>query len=236
MNIEELFEAGAHIGYSKARRNPKMQEYIFSTRNNVEIFDLGKTLAKIKEAEDFLTALGQEKKNILWVGTKPPAGAHVAEVGAKTNTPYVAERWLGGTLTNFKILEGRLSYWASLESEEKSGGFDKYPKKERLIKMTELKKLARMFTGLRNLKAMPGALVIVDSGEERTALAEAKKKGIPVVALLNVDCNPAGIAHPIPMNDNSSAAIALVLKQLAAAYDGGAKTVAQDKIQNNGNN
>lgn len=218
MTIEELFEAGAHLGYSKERRYPKMREYIFSTRNNIEIFDLGKTFAKITEAEEFLAGMGKEKKDVFWVGTKPSAKAHISEAGAKTNMPYVTGRWLGGTLTNFKVLEGRLAYWNQLESEEKSGGFEKYSKKERLVKMTELKKLARMFSGLRNLKNMPGALIIVDPGEEKTALAEAKKKNIPVVALLNVDCDPTGIAYPIPINDNSSAAISLVLKTLAAAY------------------
>lgn len=218
ITIEELFEAGAHIGYSKERRHPKMREYIFSTRNNVEVFDLDKTFAKIKETEEFLAVAGREKKSVLWIGTKPSAKAHVAEAGIKTGMPYVSERWLGGTLTNFKVFEGRLAYWAGLESEEKSGEFEKYSKKERLSKMTELKKLARMFEGLRNLKAMPGALVIVDPGEEQTALREAQKKNIPVIALLNVDCDPAGIAYPIPMNDNSSAAISLVLKNLAAAY------------------
>lgn len=218
MTVEELFEAGAHIGYSQKRRHPKMGEYIFGTGNDVEIFDLSKTLAKIEKAEEFLKGAAKEKKGVLWVGSKPAAKAHIKEAGAKTGMPYVAERWLGGTLTNFKVFEGRLAYWAKLEDEEKSGGFEKYSKKERLVKKTELNKLARMFEGLRNLKALPSAIIAVDPGEERTAIAEAKKKNIPVVALLNVDCDPTGIAYPIPINDSSSAAIALVLKKLADSY------------------
>lgn len=218
MTQEELFDSGAHIGYSQRRRHPKMREYIFGTRNDVEIFELSKTLAKIEKAEEFIKEAGKEKVGILWVGTKPAAKAHIKEAGGRTNMPYVSERWLGGTMTNFKVFEGRLAYWANLENEEKSGGFEKYPKKERLVKKTELSKLAKMFEGLRNLKALPSALVVVDPGEEKTAVSEAKKKNIPVVALLNVDCDPTGIAYPIPINDNSSAAISLVLKKLADAY------------------
>lgn len=228
MNIEELFEAGAHIGYAKTRKHPEMRTYIFGARNNIEIFDLSKTLAKIREAEEFIEKISKEGKIVLWVGTKPSAKRHIEEAGVKTSAPYIAGRWLGGTLTNFKVLESRLSYWARLEDEEKSGGFEKYSKKEKLVKKRELEKLARMFGGLRNLKTLPGALIIVDPGEEHTALAEAVKKDIPVVAILNVDCDPRGIGYPIPMNDNSSAANSLVLKSLAAAYEAGRKARLPD--------
>lgn len=221
--IEELFDAGAHIGYAKMRRHPQMKGFIFGTRNNIEIFDLSKTLTKLKEAEEFLKTLGREGKNILLVGTKPPARQHIREIAQKTGLPYVAERWLGGTLTNFKIFEGRLTYLAKLEAEEKSGEFEKYSKKERLIKMIEIRKLTRMFEGLKNLKSLPQALVIVDPGEESTALSEARRKNIPVVALLNVDCDPKDIKYPIPANDNSSAVVYLVLSKLAAAYEAGVK-------------
>lgn len=222
--IEILFEIGAHIGYGKERRHPKMLEYIFGTRNNVEVFDLAKTLEKLKMAEEFLTTLGREGKALLWVGTKPPAREHVKEIGERLGLPYISERWLGGTLTNFKIFEGRLNYWNKLETEEKSGEFEKYSKKEKLMKAIELRKLARMFGGLRSLKSIPAAVVIVDTGEEKTAFAEAGRKNIPVIALMNVDLNPEGVAYPIPLNDNSSAVIALVLKRLSAAYEAGLKT------------
>ncbi|OGF64605.1 30S ribosomal protein S2 [Candidatus Giovannonibacteria bacterium RIFCSPHIGHO2_01_FULL_45_24] len=221
--IEALFGAGAHIGYTKSRRHPKMSEFVFGTRNNVEVFDLVKTESRIKEAEEFLKALGRAGAAVLWVGTKPPARAHIESVGKKTKSPYVFERWLGGTLTNFKIFEGRLGYLAKLEAEEASGEFEKYSKKERMMKMLEIRKLARMFGGLRLLKALPAALVIVDPGEEKTALAEAERKNIPVAALLNVDCDPRGVNYLIPLNDNSSAAIALVLARLGSAYEAGAR-------------
>ena len=219
--IGELFNAGAHVGYSKTRRHPKMKEFIFGTRNNIEIFDLGKTLAGLKMAEEFLKSLAKEGKAVLWVGSKPPASRFIREAAKKTGMPYVAERWLGGTLTNFKVFEGRLAHLAKLETEEKLGEFEKYSKKEKLLKMAEIRKLGRMFEGLKNVKSLPQALVIVDPGEEKTALSEARRKNIPVVAVLNVDCDPQNIKYAIPANDNSSAVISLILDRLAAAYEAG---------------
>lgn len=221
--IETLFDAGAHVGYSKTRRHPKMKEFIFGTRNNIEVFDLSKTLANLKTAEEFLKSLGREGKAVLWVGSKPPASRFVREAAKKTGMPYVAERWLGGTLTNFKVFEGRLAHLAKLETEEKLGEFEKYSKKEKLLKMIEIRKLGRMFEGLKNVKSLPQALVIVDPGEEKTALSEARRKNISVVAILNVDCDPQNIKYAIPANDNSSAVISLILNRLAAAYEAGLK-------------
>lgn len=221
--IKALFDTGAHVGYSKTRRHPKMDEYIFGTRNNVEIFDLDKTLAKLKEAEEVSRSLGRGGKNILWVGTKPAAARHVENIGERLNAPYVAKRWLGGTITNFKVIGGRLSYLNQLESEESSGGFAKYVKKEKLIKEAELAKLKRNFKGIRNLKGAPDTLFIVDPGEESAAFREAKRKNIPVIAIANSDCNPEGIKYVIPANDNSSATIALILDRLASAYESGLK-------------
>ena len=230
--IGELFDAGAHVGYSKTRRHPKMREFIFGTRNNIEVFDLGKTLTNLKTAEEFLKSLGKESKAVLWVGSKPPASRFIREAAKKTGMPYVAERWLGGTLTNFKIFEGRLAHLAKLEAEEKSGEFEKYSKKEKLLKLIEIRKLGRMFEGLKNVKSLPQALVIVDPGEEKTALSEARRKNIPVVALLNVDCDPQNIKYAIPANDNSSAVISLILNRLAAAYEAGlAEKQAEKQIE-----
>ena len=221
--IEKLFEAGGHIGYSKVRRHPKMREFIFGTRNNIEIINLEIAEKKIKEAEDFLKKLGKEGKNLLLVGTKPSAKNHIKEMGESLNVPFVVERWLGGTLTNFKVLGGRIAYLRSLEEEEKSGGFEKYAKKERGVRKIKLEKLKVMFNGLRNLKFAPGALIIVDPNEEKTALAEAVKKNIPKVVLLNIDSNPENIEYPIPMNHNSQRAVFLVLERLKNAYEIGLK-------------
>jgi len=218
--IGELFNAGAHVGYSKTRRHPKMREFIFGTRNNIEVFDLEKTLANLKTAEEFLKSLGRDAKAVLWVGSKPPASRFIREAAKKTGMPFVAERWLGGTLTNFKVFEGRLAHLAKLEAEEKSGGFEKYSKKEKLLKIIEIR------------KSLPQALIIVDPGEEKTALSEARRKNIPVVAILNVDCDPQNIKYAIPANDNSSSVISLILSRLATAYEAGlAEKQAEKQIE-----
>ena len=230
--IGELFNAGAHVGYSKTRRHPKMREFIFGTRNNIEVFDLEKTLANLKTAEEFLKSLGRDAKAVLWVGSKPPASRFIREAAKKTGMPFVAERWLGCTLTNFKVFEGRLAHLAKLEAEEKSGGFEKYSKKEKLLKIIEIRKLGRMFEGLKNVKSLPQALIIVDPGEEKTALSEARRKNIPVVAILNVDCDPQNIKYAIPANDNSSSVISLILSRLATAYEAGlAEKQAEKQIE-----
>ena len=219
--IKALFDAGAHIGYGKARRHPKMDEYIFGIRNNVEIFDLDKTFLKLKEAREFLKSLGKEGKMVLWVGTKPAASKSTASTGERLGAPYVAKRWLGGTITNFKVIGERLAYLDKLENDEKTGGFAKYLKKERLLKETELRKMSITFKGIRNLKTTPDAIVIVDPGEELAVFREAGRKNIPVIGLLNSDCNPEGVKYVIPANDNSSAAISVILDSLSAAYETG---------------
>lgn len=219
--IAELFEAGAHIGRSKSRRHPKMSCYVFGTRSNIEIFNLQATEAKLGEAEVFLKQLGKENKLVLWVGTKPAARMYIKEVAMRLGHPYIVERWLGGILTNFKVLEARLKYWQQLEREAAEGLLEKYVKKERLLKLNELRKLARMFGGLRALTTIPDAIVIIDPGEELTAQREAIKKKVPVVGLLNTDCNPTEILYPIPLNDDAAKVIQLVTERLGSAYEAG---------------
>lgn len=221
--IEALFKAGAHIGYSKAKRHPKMGEYIFCTRNDVEIFNLQKTDEKIADAEKYLKELGKTGKVVLWVGTKPAAKIYIKEAGEFLGAPYIAGRWLGGTLTNFKNIEERLTYLNKLEKEAETGELDRYVKKEKLQKLTELQKMKKMFEGLRSLKGMPQALVIVDPKAEKTATAEALKKKIDIIAILNNNNDPDKIKYPVPANDNSSGAIGLITKRLADAYAAGVK-------------
>ncbi|MDO8523186.1 MAG: 30S ribosomal protein S2 [bacterium] len=225
VEVEALFSVGAHLGYGKSTRHPKMKEYIFGNRNNVEIFDLERTVEKLKSAENYLHELGVNKKIVLWVGTKPAAAPAIEATAKKLGAPYVNERWLGGTLTNFKIIETRLAYWAELEREKETGGFDKYVKKEKLLKMVEMRKLQRMLGGIKNLKFLPEAVVIIDPKEENTAFSESRRKKIPVVALLNTDCDPRGISYPVPANDNSTSSISLILDRLASAYEAGTKEV-----------
>lgn len=221
--LGKLFDAGGHIGYSRMRRHPKMRDFIYGMRNNVEVIDLEITEKKIIEAEDFLKKLGKEGKVLLIAGTKPNVKNLVKEMSIALNMPYVVGRWLGGTLTNFKVLGNRIAFLRNLEEEEKIGGFEKYTKKERTVKKIKLEKLQNMFEGLRNLKSIPDALIIVDPRKEKTALAEATKKNIPVVALMNIDTNPENIQYPIPMNHNSQKAVLLVLERLKKAYEEGLK-------------
>ena len=219
--LEKLLLAGAHLGYGKSTRHPKMQGYIFGSRNNIEIFDLERTEECLSVAEAFLKELGRAKKTVMWVGTKPGASSAVKASAEKLNAPYVTERWLGGTITNFKIIETRLNYWANLEKEKEAGDLDKYVKKEKMLKMVELRKLQRMLGGIKHLRALPDALVIIDPKEEKTAFAEAKKRKIPVIGVLNTDCNPTGVTYPIPANDNSRSVIELILSRLSEAYEAG---------------
>lgn len=221
--LSELFSAGGHIGYSRSRRHPKMQDFVFGTRNNVEIIDLEIVEKKIVEAEEFLKKLGKEGKNLLIVGTKPNAQKYVKEMGVALGMPYVSQRWLGGTLTNFKVLGGRIVYLQKLEEEEKTGGFEKYAKKEKTVRKIKFEKLRNMFEGLRNLKSISDAIIIIDPRGEQTALSEARVKNIPVIALMNIDFSPENIDYPIPVNHNSQKAISLILARLQKAYEEGLK-------------
>lgn len=229
-NIEELFDLGAHIGHSKSRRHPKMKKFIFGTRNNIELFDLEKAIAALTVAEDFVTSLGRAGKTIMWVGSKPAARKAIREAGDKLAMPFVTERWLGGMLTNFKVIEERLNYWKRLEKEVASGDLEKYVKKERLLKVAELRKLTRMFAGLRNLKTIPDAMIIVDPGYEDTALSEAIQKRLPIVAILNNDCDPTGVKYPIPTNDDSLSVVDLMVNRLVAAYEAGKREFVSAQV------
>lgn len=224
-NIEALFEAGAHLGYSKSRQHPKMKRYVFGLRNNVEIFDLVETEKKIKEAEVFLKELGKGKKLVLFVGAKASAKEYVEEAAKSINMPYVKERWLGGTLTNLKIIDQRLQYLERLEKEAGSGELEKYVKKERMQKLAELRKLLRMFSGIRSLKLLPSAIFIVDPMEEKTAVSEARRKNIPIISILNSDCNPTDIKYPIPANDSAGPVTKIILDRLVAAYKSGLQSL-----------
>ncbi|MEK9175321.1 MAG: 30S ribosomal protein S2 [Patescibacteria group bacterium] len=229
-DLERLFEAGAHIGHSKVRRNPKMSKYIFGIRNNIEIFNLQLTESKLKEAEGYMYELGKNKKLVLFVGSKPAARKYVSMAAKRLGMPCVTERWLGGVLTNFKAMEARLAYWQNLEREVNDGGLDKYVKKERILKLTELRKLTRMFGGLRSLTRIPDAIVIIDPKEENTATQEARKKNLKIIALLNNDCNPEEIAYPIPANDDSAEVISVILDHLTNAYETGKRTNTEPSI------
>jgi small subunit ribosomal protein S2 len=219
--LETMFRAGVHFGYSRSRRHPKMAPFLFGIRNNVEIFDLVKVRSQLAAACEFVEALGRSGQTLLFVGTKPSL-RHLVETAAREiAAPYVYERWLGGTLTNFKIIKGRVDRLAELKRQKASGELERYIKKERLMLQRDLDRLERHFGGLASLQHLPAALVIVDSGEERTAVREAARMRIPVVGILNVDCDPSQVTYPIPANDAAPSSVSYILERLVAAYKAG---------------
>jgi len=216
--LAEMFKAGMYVGYRKTKRHPNMRQFIFGTKNNVEVFDLSKVQTKLEEALNFIRELGREEKTILFVGTKACARIAIAKIAEALDMPYVTGRWLGGTLTNIKVILERIAYWQHLEEMERTGEIKKYIKQERFKIAKEAEKLSRMFGGLKIMKKLPAALFVVDMGEESIAVGEARKKHIPVVALSNSDTNPDLAAYPIPANDNSKASIEYVLARAEASY------------------
>lgn len=222
--LEEMFKAGAHFGYSLGSRHPKMKPYLFGTRNNITIFDLEKTYACLVEAEKFLTALAKEGKKILIVGTKPGIRQIAEETGKDLAMPYVSERWLGGTLTNFKVIKRRIEHFTDLRQKKATGELNKYTKKEISRFNQELSKLERFFAGIETLIALPPAVLIIDSKKEKTALREARQMSIPIIAILNSDSNPSDIAYPIPANSVSLKSVKYLLDKLAKAYKSGLKS------------
>ena len=226
--LEKMFKAGVHFGYSRTKRHPKMAPYIFGLRNNAEVFDLEKTKAKLDEASAFVRELGKEKKTIILVGTKPAIRDLTEKAAREAGLPYVKERWLGGFITNFSIIRKRMDYYENLINEKESGGLEKYTKKERLEIGKELVKLERNFGGLISLKRLPDALLIVDPKEEKTAAKEAADKNIPVIAVLNSDSNPENISYPIPANDASRTSVDYLLSRIIAAYQEGKSSAKKE--------
>ncbi len=221
--LEEMFKAGAHFGYSRSSRNPKMKRFLFGLRNNVEVFDLDKTKKKLDEAKEFAKNLGKEGKPILFVGTKPEIKDLLKKYANEADMPYVTERWLGGTLTNFGEIKKRRDYMEDLMSKRDSGELEKYTKKERLQISRKIARLMQYFSGLEKLRTLPSALVAVDTRKESIAVEEAKKTRIPVIGIMNSDCDPDDAAYPIPANDNSVSSVEYFLRAIVEAYKNGLK-------------
>ncbi len=230
-DIEEMFMAGVHFGYSRSSRYPKMQPYLFALRNNVEIFDLEKTYACLEKAKKFLEDLAKEGKKILIVSTKPGMHQLVEEAGRELNIHYVSERWLGGTMNKFKMIKGRIDHLIGLRQKKTAGELNKYTKKEISRFNKEIARLERFLGGLETLTNMPAAVLIIDPKKEKTAFRESKQMLIPIIAVVNSDSNPDGIAYPIPANDSSPASVKYLLNFLVKAYKNGlTKPVAGEKL------
>ncbi len=220
-NIEEMFTAGAHFGFSRARRHPSFKNYIFGVKNETEIVDLEKTEALLKKAMDFVTALVKEKKTVLFVASKSEAKEIVKRAAESLNLPYVAGRWIGGTLTNFDQIKRRVARLEDLISKREKGELGKYTKKERLMFDREIENLLKFFGGIRNLTKIPDAIFIVDPKREYIAVEEAKKQGVPVIALASTDCDLKVVQYPIPANDAARSSIEYFTGKIVEAIKGG---------------
>lgn len=223
--IEEMFSAGVHYGYGKSRRHPSVSLYIYATKLGGDIINLEKISVMLEAACEFVKELGSHNKTVLFVGTKPEAKVAVKAVAESLNMPYVAERWIGGTLSNFPEIKKRIAVLETYRKGLAEGGLDKYTKKERSVMAKEMEKLAKYYSGLVGLKKAPDAIFMVDARKEHIAATEAKIGGIPVIALLNSDSDIKDIDYPIVGNDASIPSIKLFTESIASAYKEGQMAV-----------
>ena len=217
ISMKQLLEAGVHFGHQTRRWNPKMAEYIFTERNGIYIIDLQKTVKKIDEAYYFIRDVVMDGKDILFVGTKKQAQDSIKEEAIRCDMFYVNVRWLGGMLTNFKTIRKRVDRLFQLDKMEEDGTFDVLPKKEVIKLRGEREKLEKFLGGIKEMRRLPGALFIVDPRKERIAIAEARKLGIPVVAIVDTNCDPEEADYVIPGNDDAIRAVKLIASKIADA-------------------
>ena len=217
VSMKQLLEAGVHFGHQTRRWNPKMATYIFTERNGIYIIDLQKTVKKLEEAYNFVRQLSENGQSLLFVGTKKQAHDAIREEAQRCGMFYVNARWLGGMLTNFKTMRGRVDRLNQLKKMQEDGTFDMLPKKEVMKHLGEIAKLEKYLGGVKEMKKLPGALFIVDTRKERNAIAEAHKLGIPVVAIADTNCDPDEIDYVIPGNDDAIRAIKLISSIMANA-------------------
>ena len=215
--MKQLLEAGVHFGHQTRRWEPKMAEYIFQARNGIHIIDLQKTSKKLDEAYAFLKEQAEEGKTVLFVGTKKQAQDCVKEAAEKCGMYYVNQRWLGGTLTNFATIRRRIQRLTELERMQEDGTFDVLPKKEVILLKKEMEKLEKNLGGIKEMKEIPGVMFIVDPKKERIGILEARKLGIPVIGLVDTNCNPEDVDYAIPGNDDAIRAVALIADCMANA-------------------
>jgi small subunit ribosomal protein S2 len=229
-----LLEAGVHFGHQTRRWNPKMRRYIFGERSGIYIVDLEKTLAGLQEAYDFVRDLSRRGETVLFVGTKKQAQDVVAEHASRVAMPFVNTRWLGGMLTNFQTIHSRLRRLRELREMERSGAFEFLPKKEGLKLRREKEKLERNLGGIQDMERLPGAIYVIDTNKEEIAVTEANKLGIPVVAIVDTNCNPDEVDYVIPGNDDAIRSVTLVTSVLADAVREGQELAGRDMVERAG--
>jgi len=229
--IKQLLEAGAHFGHQTGRWHPRMKSYIFTKRNGIHIIDLEKTAAMLDAAGEYVRELVAGGGTILFVGTKKQAQESIVEEAQRCGMPYVDQRWLGGMLTNFATIQARIDHLVRLEDQQSRGEFGRLSKKEIMKINEEMEKLNRQMGGIKEMTSLPSALFIVDPTREDIALAEAKRMGIPVVGIVDTNCNPDTIDCPIPANDDAIRAIRLICSKIADAVLEGKTGVAEVSVE-----
>ncbi len=217
VTVKQLLEAGAHFGHQTSRWHPRMKKYIFTKREGIHIIDLEQTASMLDKACEFISQVAAEGGKILFVGTKKQAQESVEEAAKRCNMYYVNQRWIGGVLTNFATIQARIDYLVRLEDQQARGEFNRLPKKEALKLEKEIARLNRQMGGIKEMTSLPAAIFIIDPPKERIALAEARRVGIPVVAIADTSCNPDEIDYPIPANDDAIRAIRLICNKIADA-------------------
>ena len=225
VSMKQLLEAGVHFGHQTRRWNPKMVKYIFTERNGIYIIDLQKTVKKLDEAYSFVRDVAADGGEILFVGTKKQAQESIRDEATRCGMHYVNARWLGGMLTNFKTMRTRIDRLAQLRKMQEDGTFAMLPKKEVIKHEGEIEKLEKYLGGVKSMKKLPGALFIVDPRKERNAIAEARKLHIPIVAIVDTNCDPDEIDYVIPGNDDAIRAIRLIVATMANAVQEGRQGV-----------
>lgn len=223
---EEMFQVGVHYGYSKSRRHPSTSPYIFTTKNGVDIINIEKTNELLEKTLEAVTKFATSGKTILFVGTKPEARQQIVETALALNMPYVSERWVGGSLTNFPEIKKRILKLLDLRNQKEKGELDKYTKKEKLLIDREMEDMTKNFQGLTGITKTPDAVFVIDPKKEHIAVVEAKKMNLPVIAVLNTDCNLKQVEYPIVANDASVSSITFFLTKIKEAYTKGSSGLA----------
>jgi small subunit ribosomal protein S2 len=228
--LRQLLEAGVHFGHQTSRWNPKMRDYIFAARNGIHIIDLAKTQSLLDDAADFVRDLTAGGEKVLFVGTKKQAQDVIQESCERTGMPYVTHRWMGGMLTNFGVIKRQLARLAELRAIRDRGDFERMTTKEANVLMDELDRLERNFGGMSQMKRLPGALFVVDCRKERLAVTEANKLRIPIVAIVDSNCDPELIQHVIPGNDDAIRSVRLMTTSIADAIQDGQRLLSEREL------
>jgi small subunit ribosomal protein S2 len=228
--LRQLLEAGVHFGHQTSRWNPKMRDYIFAARNGIHIIDLAKTQSMLDDASDFVRDLTAGGEKVLFVGTKKQAKDVIQESCERTGMPYVTHRWMGGMLTNFGVIKRQLARLADVRAIRDRGDFERMTTKEANVLMDELDRLERNFGGMAQMKRLPGALFVVDCRKERLAVTEANKLRIPIVAIVDSNCDPELIQHVIPGNDDAIRSVRLMTTAIADAIEDGQRMLSEREL------